>query len=134
MFSLFFDLLFIIKNCITCAFAKLHLDFTLIQGLAILSPTTSTRDKMRLAFLLTDLDAVGGVSLQNLQATLAFVASRHPGHGGGDGDDDGDGGSNGGGDVTLSVPMLSRSESSIARAFDQCDLDGDSLLSYAGSV
>ena len=32
----------------------------LIQGLAVMSPSTSTSDKMKLAFLLTDLDGAGG--------------------------------------------------------------------------
>ena len=76
-------------------------------------------------------DGAGGVSLQNLKATIQFVASRHPGAAAGqpgsgedatDVTDVTDATAVGG--VGVEMPILQRSNSSLADAFAQSDLDG----------
>ena len=44
-----------------------------LQGLALLSPSTSRDEKAKLAFLLCDLDAAGGVTLANLTRVLEMA-------------------------------------------------------------
>ena len=44
-----------------------------VQGLAILSPNTSAEEKVKLAFLLCDLDSSGGVTLANLTRVLELA-------------------------------------------------------------
>ena len=91
---------------------------------ATTAPHRAISDKMKLAFLLTDIDAAGGVSLDNLRAMLRSVVP--------DPLDPSDGGAGGGG----GDEGAHRSEgadvdaSALEAAFDEFDADGDRLLSY----
>jgi len=60
-----------------------------VQGLALLSPECSVEDKMKLAFLMADLDATGGVSKASLGQLLDLVVA-HEGAGTGAGEQDGE--------------------------------------------
>ena len=48
----------------------------LVQGLAVLSPSCSMEEKLKLAFLTCDMDASGGVSLHNLQGVIEYAVAR----------------------------------------------------------
>ena len=100
----------------------------LVQGLAVLSPSCSMEEKLKLAFLTCDMDASGGVSLHNLQGVIEYAVAR---------------------DVSLAAaasaaaprpaasaepPLLARSPSvradALAAAFAKHDRDGNKLLDY----
>ena len=100
----------------------------LVQGLAVLSPSCSMEEKLKLAFLTCDMDASGGVSLSNLQGVIEYAVAR---------------------DVSLAAaasaaaprpaasaepPLLARSPSvradALAAAFAKHDRDGNKLLDY----
>jgi len=101
-----------------------------VQGLALLSSATSPEEKVKLAFLLCDLEASGGVTLANLLRVLSFARPA-----GADADAGGpvEGGSaSANGDVT--PPFLQRSASTMERDFLAHDVNGDQELDFGEFV
>lgn len=97
-----------------------------VQGLALLSPQTSAEEKVKLAFLLCDVDASGGVSLSNLVSVLQYANDHRLPVGGGDAPAAPPSGAADEG----AVPFLQRSESKMEEAFAKYDVDGNKLLDY----
>ena len=96
-----------------------------VQGLAILSPSTSPEEKVKLAFLLCDLDAAGGVTLANLLHILSYAkADETSAAAPTDGSADGEGG------VTPAPPFLQRSGSTMERDFLKFDANNDKVLDF----
>ena len=50
----------------------------MLQGLAVVSSSCSLRDKIKLVFLMADLDSEGGVSLDSLRSLLRIVDETQP--------------------------------------------------------
>jgi len=91
----------------------------LLLGLALLSPSCSAEDKLKLAFLTCDMDASGGVSLADLKAVFQYTTGHSIG-----GSIAAPGGS-------PAPPALSRSKSSLEKAFAKYDADQSGELDYA---
>ena len=105
-----------------------------VQGLALLSPSTSKEEKIKLSFLLCDLNADGAVTLSDLLRVLEMARAVHPLAA----------------EASVSVastsatsasaatapargapaPFLSRTASAQGRAFASFDSDGDRVLNF----
>jgi lysophosphatidylcholine acyltransferase/lyso-PAF acetyltransferase len=110
-----------------------------VQGLALISPHTSSDEKVKLAFLLCDVDASGGVSVANLLSLLDYAKA----HGLDLGSDGGGAASSSSPTAAISPtavaagppkpkppPLLQRSATSLNRAFAEHSASGGSVLSF----
>ena len=96
----------------------------------MLSPSTSAEEKIKLTWLVCDLDAAGGVTLANLTRVLQMArAGMHPAEG--DAGAAPEGGEGGGEPASPQTPFLARRESYQQREFAKFDVDGDRKLDYA---
>ena len=109
-----------------------------VQGLAILSPSTSPEEKIKLAFLLCDLDAAGGVTLANLLHILSYAkadeanataAAPTDGSAAADASAGAASGAEGGASPP-SKPFLQRSGSTMERDFHKFDSNNDRVLDF----
>ena len=111
--------------CVECSCAAVHTLFA-----QILSPNTSPEEKVKLAFLLCDVDASGGVSLSELLKVLTYAG---PGLGsrraaGVASAADAPTGSPP--TSPASRPFLQRTKSSMQREFDKHDTNHDTVLDF----
>ena len=117
-----------------------------MQGLALLSPDVSADDKIKLTFLLCDLDSTGGVTLAELTRVLEMAkAGMNPAISSALASSPADG-VNVNADATMpadatkpadattpaeaNVPFIERSESRKQAAFAQFDVNHDKELDY----
>ena len=94
-----------------------------VQGLAILSPSTSADEKIKLAFLLCDVDAKGGVTLSNLLTILAYSDGASARGEAGPTTDEGD-------EQAATEPFVQRTRSKMETEFARFDVNGDQVLDY----
>ena len=99
-----------------------------VNGLAMISPETTADEKVKLAFLLCDVDASGGVSLSNLLSLIGYAQSHDikvPGVTAASPKSD-----DASAVAPKQPPMLKRSATSMSRAFDAYDDSGEKVLSF----
>jgi lysophosphatidylcholine acyltransferase/lyso-PAF acetyltransferase len=103
-----------------------------VQGVAVNSPSTSVEDKVKLAFLLMDVDGSGRVSLANLKDIIEHARAREVSYEITSAAAEGDNGEPPkSSPAAASPPFLTRTESKMEAAFAKHDLDGSHSLSLS---